>query len=469
MSSPINRRDFVGRSLRTGALAGLASLESPALQSAPNESPKPALRLACFRCDVTPPLGDPLLGGWIEPVRAVDDPLEALGVVLLGSGKPIVLCAVDWCGLRNDANLVWRRALAEAVQTTPDNVAVQCVHQHNAPFADLKALDFLEAVNGPPSLDRKFFADAVRRTAAAASASLARVKPVTRVGIGQAKVVDVASNRRILGTDGKVKYVRFSATRDPAIRAAPEGLIDPWLKTLSFWNGSQPLAALHYYATHPMSYYGDGRVSSDFCGLARKKRQEEDPGVLQVYFTGCAGNVTAGKYNDGTPANRPVLRDRIYNAMAEAWKTTQHHAVDGWQWRVEPVKLPPRSEKPFGEEESRKVLADQKQSKSQRVNAAFQMAWHQRLDKPIELTCLHLGKVLVLHLPGEPFIEYQLKAQELRSDTIVCTAGYGDGGPGYIPTSHAYFEGGYEPTVALAGPASEGIIHGAMAKLFGVK
>ena len=33
-----------------------------------------ALHLATFTCDVTPPLGHPLCGGWIEPVRGVDDP-----------------------------------------------------------------------------------------------------------------------------------------------------------------------------------------------------------------------------------------------------------------------------------------------------------------------------------------------------------------------------------------------------------
>ncbi len=402
-------------------------------------------------------------------MRAVDDPLQARGIVLLGSGQPIVLCAVDWCGLRNDANLAWRQALAEAARTEPQNVAVQCVHQHNAPFADLRAQELIAAVNGPPSLDRKFFADVVRRTAAAVSESLARAAPLTHIGIGQAKVEEVASNRRIVGADGKVRFVRYSATRDAAVRAEPEGLIDPWLKTLSFWNGPQPLAALHYYATHPMSYYGDGRVTSDFCGLARKKRQEEERDVLQVYFTGCAGNVTAGKYNDGGHENRPILRDRIYTAMAAAWKATRRHAIDGWKWRVEPVKLPPRTEKSFGEEASRKVLADAKQGKVQRINSAFQLAWLQRQERPIELSCLDLGKVLVLHLPGEPFVEYQLKAQQLRADAVVCMAGYGDGGPGYIPTARAYFEGGYEPTVALAGPSSEGILHAAMARLLGTK
>jgi hypothetical protein len=295
----------------------------------------------------------------------------------------------------------------------------------------------------------------VRQSANALRQALKKTVRFSHVGIGQARVEQVASNRRIVGTDGKVRFTRYSATKDDKIRAEPEGLIDPWLKTLSFWNDEQPLAALSYYAVHPMSYYGDGRVSADFCGLARQKRQEEEPGVFQMYFNGCAGNVTAGKYNDGSKANRPVLRDRIYTALKAAWKATKRHPLTTWEWRVEPIRLPPRREKSFGEEESRKALEDAKAAKTRRGNAAFQLGWLKRLERPIDVTCLDLGKVLVLHLPGEPFVEYQLAAQQMRKDTFVCVAGYGDGGPGYIPTDKAYLEGGYEPTVALAAPSEK--------------
>src|SRR5262249_31103138 len=117
--------------------AGAAVL---AVSGASADGPKDAdLSLASFRFDVTPPEGHSLCGGWIKPVAAVDDALEAIGFVLLGAGKPIVLCAVDWTGLLNEAHVEWRKALAEAAGTTPDRVAVQCVHQHNAPFACLGA------------------------------------------------------------------------------------------------------------------------------------------------------------------------------------------------------------------------------------------------------------------------------------------------------------------------------------------
>ncbi len=71
------------------------------------------LQLAPFRFDVTPPMGHSCCGGWITPVMAVDDALEAVGFVLLGAGQPIVVCAVDWTELLNEAHVEWRRALAE--------------------------------------------------------------------------------------------------------------------------------------------------------------------------------------------------------------------------------------------------------------------------------------------------------------------------------------------------------------------
>jgi len=425
----------------------------------------PALHIASFSCDVTPPEGHPLCGGWILPVRGVDDPLRALGVVLLGGAKPVVLCAVDWTGLRNEAFRIWRKSLADAAHTTPEHVSLHCVHPHNTPFADVEAEKLIAAAKGSSSLDLKFFEDCVRRSADALRAALPRAVPFTHIGTGAAEVKQVASNRRILGPDGRVKFTRTSATASQEIRDQPEGLIDPQLRTLSFWDGETPLAALSFYACHPMSYYGDGRVSADFCGLARQKRQE-DTGVFQVYFNGCGGNVTAGKYNDGAKENRNVLRDRIVAAMDAAWKNTRRIPVRGFEWRFEPVELPPRKEESFGAVASRAVLEDPKATVARRNNAAFQIAWLKRIKTPIEVNCLDFaGTVLNLFLPGEAFVEYQLAAQKFRPDAFVNVAAYGDGGPGYIPTAKAYLEGGYEPTVALVGPESEELLLRTISKL----
>jgi hypothetical protein len=315
-------------------------------------------------------------------------------------------------------------------------------------------------------MDVAWFEEAVERVAEAVRASLHETQPVSHLTIGQAKVEKVASNRRILGPDGKVRGVRWSACTDPALREEPEGLIDPFLKTVSFWNGDRKLAALHYYATHPMSYYGDGLVTCDFAGLARDRCTQEDAGALHVYFTGCGGNLAAGKYNDGTPETRPLLTGRFYTAMGESERETERVAVEGLEWRVKGVVLPPRVDR--SEAELLETLADPAQSEGRRKGAALELAFRRRTSAAVSipLTSLHLGgRVCLLHLPGEPFVEYQLFAQQQRPDGFVAVAGYGDGGPGYLPLAQSYEEGGYEPTAANVAPEAEVILKGAIVEL----
>src|SRR5262249_16341237 len=161
----------------------------------------------------------------------------------------------------------------------------------------------------------------------------------------------------IVGPEGKVVATRTSATRDPKVRAEPEGLIDPFLKTLSFWRDDQPLAALHYYATHPMSYYGDGRVSSDFCALARHLPHPDPPPASRSHPARAGVNPPAGKTTGAGRATRRGLRTPAPPGMRAAGGPPPRHAVKEFQWRVEPVHLPPRTEPTFSAEQSRKVLA----------------------------------------------------------------------------------------------------------------
>src|SRR5262245_2399356 len=300
------------------------------------------------------------MGGGIAPAARVDDPLAARGFVLLGAGRPVALAALDWCEVRNDAYDRWRAALAEAVGTDPARVLVCCLHQHDAPVADLEAQRLLERHRARGRVcDLEFHERAVARVARAAKAAPAGARRVTHLGVGEAVVERVASNRRYVGAGGRVRFDRTSATRDPAARAAGEGLIDPRLRTLSFWDGDAPVLAVSAYATHPMSHYGRGGVSADFVGLARRRRQADEPGVTQIYLTGCAGNVTAGKYNDGDPANRPVLADRLYAAMRSAWRATHRRPLTAPVFRSAPFTLEPRGGPGFTEEDlTRRLTSD---------------------------------------------------------------------------------------------------------------
>jgi hypothetical protein len=458
----MKRRDFLSGMLSAGCLA-------PALARA-GESAGP-LEIATFDADVTPPLGTPLCHGNVRPAERIVDPLKARGLILLGEGAPIVLAAFDWTGIGNAAHDFCRAELARAVGTSPDRVSVHVVHQHDAPGVDFSSEEILAAHGlGGTLCNVDVARDAIRRVAGAAASAVERPSPVTHLGCGMAEVKKVASNRRVLGPDGKVQYVRFSKCKIKAAVDAPEGTIDPILRVLSFWDGEKPLAAVHYYACHGQSFYGLGGVSGDFIGMARSARDAALPGVAQIYFDGAGGNVACGKYNDGSPENRPILARRLEEGMASAWAATQKTPVTAAdiEWRVEPVSLPIRSR--TTEDWCRKMLEDPKVSAAEKRHVARDLALLRRLQAghKFDLTCLRIGRIYVLQMPGELFVEYQLAAQKMRPDDFVCMAAYGDAGPTYIGTKIAYSQGGYEVGRSRVAPQVEDVLMPAIRKLLAV-
>ena len=426
-----------------------------------------ALRLATFDVDATPPLGAPMA---YDPVRRLDEmTLRCRGIALLGAGEPIVLCAVDWIGIANAGQDAFRDALAQAAGTRRERVAVHTLHQHDAPGCDFTA-ERIIAELGLPDYGRfegDFHRQVIDRAAAALQRALATAQPVTHVGWGVADVAHVASNRRILGSDGKVRAVRYTATKDPALRAEPEGVIDPQVSVISLWNEQSPLVALSYYACHPQSYYRTGVPSPDFPGIARFIRGQALPETLHVHFNGAGGNIGAGKYNDGAKENRMLLAQRLADGMSQAWTTTHRVplAAADVKWQALPVALPPA---PHLQREA--LLAALKSEPARGyISKADQLAWLERCHAghKIDISCLSLGDVRILHLPGELFVEYQLAAKRLRPDLHVAMAAYGEYGPGYIGTAVAYDEGGYEtsPNASNVAPAAEHILMEAIDQL----
>lgn len=430
----------------------------------------PELRIGYFDVDATPPVGGQLA---YSATQSVIEPLRCRGVVLLGSGQPIVMCSVDWLGIGNESNLVFRERLGSAAGTSPDRVAVHTVHQHDAPWSDFSA-DRLAQEHGASGIifDSSFARIVLDRATDAVRNAVETAKPVTHVAVGRGEVKMVASNRRILGPDGRVKAVRWTATKDPEVRAEPEGVIDPWVRSISFLHEEERLVVLTYYATHPQSYYGKGDVNPDFPGMARNAR-ERTTGVPHVHFCGAGGNVGAGKYNDGSPETRPVLAHRLEEGMREAMESETRSVLskEDVVWTTRDVLMPVTEQFQLADIES--IVRDPSRSLKDRIYAATREIWMRRCaaGDPVTLQCLRLGSTRVLHMPGELFVEYQLAASQMCPDAFVAVASYGDYAPNYIGTAIAYEQGGYEtePRSSLVAPGAESILIEAMQEVLGAE
>jgi hypothetical protein len=339
-------------------------------------------------------------------------------------------------------------------------VVIHTVHQHDAPICDFTAEKILKENNIPLGcFDGTFARKLIERLQKSILASLNDVIEVTDIALGSADVVEVASNRRIYKKDGRIVSMRGSSCKDSLMRSMPEGLVDPEVSLVSFWNEDQPLAVLSFYATHPQSYYLTQIANPDFPGIARFMRQLAVPDALHIHFNGAGGNIAAGKYNDGSHENRLILAEKLADGMKRAWENSKRKRITSNQinWNTYSVALPPAE----GLDEIEKKMRDKENWFNYYLaNSMGKLGWLKRhqAGKTIDLGCLSLGEVRLLFMPGELFVEYQLAAKAMRPDLFVAMAAYGDYGPFYIGTKEAYDQGGYEINASPVTSDAESII-----------
>jgi hypothetical protein len=190
--------------------------------------------------------------------------------------------------------------------------------------------------------------------------------------------------------------------------------------------------------------------------------------LAHIHFNGASGNVTAGKYNNGDPPNRPLLAERLAAGMQQAWETQERQPItaDKIHWRTVQVALP---KSPLIDEPA--LLAELDNTKltvKERVRAARDLTFAHLADagRQTTLSVLELNDAALVNLPGELFIEYQLAIEQMRGKKFTACAAYGDYGAGYIGTEIAYTQGGYETSrVSRVAPRVEPLLLEALQRL----
>ncbi len=429
-----------------------------------------SLRVAPFLVDVTPPVGHPIAYG---VNRKVDSPLYVRGVVLDDGAGRAVLAAVDFIFLWGGAHRQWRRLLGRAAGAPPARVLVHAVHQHDSvlPAPEMDAL--LRAHGFAGYLDPAYWArisgelaDAVRRAVRPGRRGAWRA--VAALATAERRAARLASNRRLVGPDGKVWAMRFSMCSDPKLQRQPVGKIDPLLRTIGFVSrGGGLIATLHFYGSHPTCSYRRDRVGSDVPGAALRRLEKATGGEgVHVYFTGCGADVTFGKYTYARKARSlAVLGRRLGEAMVANVRALEPQARAPLAFAHARFELPlNRACTATAHRRGLKAAGSRQLANFHARRLVLLRKWKQ-WRRP-RISRLSLGPAVhVLSLPGECVVEYQLYAQRLLPEHFVGCAAYGEGHYFYLPTAAMYAEGGYEPTRGVYTPAIERSIKGAIERV----
>jgi len=394
------------------------------------------LKIAVFKVDVTPPIGEPLA---YDPNEKVDTPIYVSGVILDDGKTRAVWVSCDYIYICGESYVTWGEVIAKQAGTVRDNVFLHSVHQHDS-IRWAPEYNPREGEKGPLVVSPEYCEKSLNDVAAGIAKAVAgHWQPVGKLLTGETRVGGLAANRRLVDEEGKFAATRYSGKNPPELQAYPVGKIDPILRTVCFENtAGQRIVALHFYATHPMAAYRRKMVSTDVPGRALRHVVENDSSVsLNIYFTGCGGDITFGKYNATADAQSI---DRLGTRLGEGMLRNLQ--------RLE--------EQPLGPLVVNRVVFDVpfdpaiRQGSEYEGEHGLERCYHlATLDRWRQSSVARLSIGPKVHLLSfelaEVFVDYQLYAQSLIPEHFLATAAYGNGVYWYIPTRAAFEEnGGYE-------------------------
>ncbi|MCC6444666.1 MAG: hypothetical protein IT210_14565 [Armatimonadetes bacterium] len=427
------------------------------------------LRAGAAQVEITPEAGVHLAGavGAYRPAKLVWDPLYAKALVLESGGKRLCILALDVTIVTEPYTRQIRQAARERFGLEPEAVMVHATQTHSAPSLGHFMVD--EDFDGVPREHEwllggndRYSEWAAARAVEAIRRALESLQPV-QVGSGSGIEGRWAFNRRAVMRDGTISMPgpTWPQPLGPTGIRYIEGPIDPELGVICLRTDRMKMVAvIAHYTCHPVHVFPRPIVSADWPGaLSEEIRAAYGPDCVALVLNGACGNI-----NPWPPFDPDYVEDhrRMGRALAqtvfkviESLAFTDRAALDS---RIKEIAIPLRELEPQEMEEAARVLREYPQpvwsdeSKTattwEWVSAASVISVHlMRRRSPnldYEIQALRIGDIALVGLPGEPFVEGQLRIKMASPayPTYIahCTSHY----VGYLPTREALRRGGHE-------------------------
>lgn len=402
-----------------------------------------SLRAAVGQLKITPPVGVDLAGYAHRegPSLGLHDDLWCRALVLEDNKTRLMLVALDLLSIDFELDGLLRAAVAEATQTNPDHILINCSHTHAGP-----------AITARQSLrerNRDYVAALPKLVAKAAAEAAGRLTPCA-LRYGESPV-RVGINRRETRPDGEV-----------IIGRNPEGIVDTKVRVLALEIEAGG-AVIFNHACHGTTLGSDNRmISAEWMGAAASQLATTlDGRYIPMFLQGSCGQINPNAESNFTEVAR------IGSEMAAAVMVALQHAESSEAIPLaacrKQIGLPLQD--PLTPEAARLQLNEaQSELERRRQMGAHELVirayeglvehMNRMLERaerrpknemlPFIIQVLRIGEVAIVGLSGEVFIEFaeQIAKQSPFRHTMVL--GYSNGCTCYLPTEEAFKGGGYE-------------------------
>ncbi len=431
---------------------------------------------------INPPYGAPVSGYYEERrVKGIADSLYARAVAFDDGEKKAVIITVDVCYLAQKYFDAIKDAICGSSDLERNAIFINCSHTHTGPVI---GKDFASELRSSDAYD-EFLITSIRDAAVYAISDLKE----TEIETASAEAKGISFIRRYRMRDGSV--ATNPGVGNPDIDHAL-GAPNETVKLVKLVRVGGDDIFIVNFGTHPDSVGGEF-ISADFPGYVCSTLESALPGTKCIFLQGFQGDVnhvnptpTEGERAisvidfDSVPRSLEHARHMgriIAGAVLSVCSITEKINTDKISYGFSRVDLPSHQENdrldearriwslhesgrddelPYKEMELTTVVAEAKRI----VNLE-----NGPESFPFWLSAVKIGELVFAGIGGEPFTEIgnRIVAASPFKETVLCALTNTDGG--YIPTTQAYSEGGYEARSSSLAPGGDDIIVEGMTKL----
>jgi neutral ceramidase len=447
-------------------IATLLLVQAASAETTPQERQAGRLRAGAATSNITPQLGELLVGNWVAmPATHVHDELQARCLVLDNGEARLAIVIADNLGIPRGVLDEAKRLAQQRSGIPAERILIASTHTHSASSArGSERLDASEPLDRYQTFVATRIADGIQR-------AVNNLEPA-RIGWGSGSLPGQVFNRRWFMKPGPHLNNPFGGTdrvrMNPPVGSPdllkPAGPTDPEIGFLSVISESgRPIALLANYSLHYVGGVPNGHVSADYFGAFARRMLglvgSGDAGTDAAPFVAMLSNGTSGDVNNidvrggqkrlGDYARMEVVANQVAAEVFRAMQGLEYHDAVPLRMIQREIAVDTRRPTPALVAWAREIL-----SRPEGVTSAFprERIYAERTlrlaDAPpriqVPLQVLRIGDLAAVTIPFEVFVEIglELKAKSPFPDTFAISLA--NGAYGYLPTVAHHEAGGYE-------------------------
>jgi hypothetical protein len=417
--------------------------------------------------DITPPLGTPVVGNFIEPLATnIHDELHARCLALDDGATKLVFVIVDNVGVDQVVFDEAKRLISERTGVPKEHLLMAATHTHSATSAGgLGEKRRSYNIGKPLDEYQRFLAT---RISDGVQVALNRLEPA-RIGWGAGTVPQHVFNRRwkmkapVMNPFGSMDQAKMNPGIGNPDLLAPAGKTDPEVSFIAVKAVSgRPIALLANYSLHYVGGVPAEDISADYFAVFADRMQEllkadrQHPQFVGIMSNGTSGDVNNINFGGASEKRLPYEKMRIVaNDVAQevfrVYKNIDYHPWVKLQAAQSELMLKVRRATPEMLGNIRNVLSRPDSAKPlynplEKIYAdrvlQMEKEWPDQVS--VILQAFRIGDLGIAAVPFEAFAETGLEIKAKSPCKPSFTIELANGSYGYLPTPEQHQLGGYE-------------------------